>query len=55
MQTVAELLAAAGFGYRTSRIPGRREVYRIADGSIVGQMTATDAVAFLEHGECTPS
>jgi hypothetical protein len=46
--TLAELLTAAGYGYRASRIYGRREVYRIADGAIMGQMTAAGAVAFLE-------
>lgn len=49
--TIAALLRAAGYGYRASRIQGRREVYRIADGAIMGQMTAAEAVTFLEGGQ----
>ncbi len=48
MKTIAELLAEAGYGYRQSRMVGRREVYRISDGAIIGNFTAQDACNFLE-------
>lgn len=48
MKTIAEELAEAGYGYRQSRMVGRREVYRVSDGRVVGQFTAWDAVQFLE-------
>ena len=49
MKTIAEELAEAGYSYRKSRMEGRREVYRISDGLVIGQFTAWDAVQFLER------
>lgn len=48
MKTVAELLADAGYAYRASPMVGRREVFKVSTGEVVGQFTALDALNFLE-------
>jgi hypothetical protein len=52
--TIAEELTAAGYGYRKSRIDQRREVYNLASGRVVGQLTAADAVEFLGRLKVAP-
>jgi hypothetical protein len=49
MKTIAELLKDAGYAYRASRMSGRREVYRVSDGAVVGQFTASDAAKLLDE------
>lgn len=40
-------LAERGYGHRPSRFPGKREVFVLATGEIVGQLDAHDAVERL--------
>ena len=45
--TLGEALEVAGYGHRSSRIEGKREVYRLSDGEIAGIFDAFEAWDFL--------
>ena len=51
--TVAEILAAAGYGYRPSRIEGKQQVFRVADGAVIGDFHALKAAEYAEANPCS--
>jgi hypothetical protein len=50
-QSLADALAAAGFGYRPSRYPDKREVYRLSDGEVMGQFDAAEGWEFVRKAD----
>jgi hypothetical protein len=46
-RTLGDALADYGYGHRLSKIEGKREVYRLSDGEVVGTFDAFEAWDFL--------
>jgi hypothetical protein len=44
--SIASTIRAAGFDYRPSRYVGKREVFNVATGEIVGQFEAHEALDY---------
>lgn len=52
--TLTEALRAAGFGHRSATVHQPHEVFRAADGVVVGRMHASEAWEFLRSlPKCT--
>ena len=45
--SIASIIRAAGFDYRPGRYDGKREVFSVATGEVVGQFEAHEALAFV--------